>query len=294
MCLCRFVGPERLLVLSEKQKDQTLMQLVNTTNGSVVAETLGPEADYSSGHANFHTGLFIGESSYDTLLTIQTAGDKLQFSTYECGQIYSGPRIGPDGQCYVIVHYQLYRVEGDQKQPVMPGSNCICFHPPAKVYCGGGYADRSGESNLHVADLQSGENFKISWGNEPIDEIVLADNERLLVSNTISETYSGRYPNATVTLYSVAGRKKEWSLTISDLKPKRRVILASAPEEGWTLIQTGTLLKRIALQDGNTTHVLQKHPKEFVTARWLVSKKLLYIARKPDRNKPGMLEAYSI
>ena len=294
-CLCRFVGPERCLVLSKKQTDQTLIQLVSAADGSVVAEALGPKAYYSDCDTDPHTGLFVGQSSYDTLLTISTAGDKIEFLTWKCGQIYSpGPKIGPDGKCYVIVHYHLYRMDGKQKTPIIAGGQCMYFGASNKIYCGGGYADRSGESALHIADLDSGTASEIPWGKEPIDEIAPAGGGRLLIANIISEVHVGRFPNAVVTMLSAANRKKEWSLTIGDLKPWRSAILVTAPEEGWALIQTGKLLKLIAIQDGKTIRVLPKQSQEFVTAKWLVSKKLLYVARNPDRKAAGMLECYSI
>lgn len=293
-CLCRFVGPERLLVISEKQKEQTLLQLINTTDGSVVAEILGPAAYYDVGQVNLPTGSFVGKSSYDTLLTIETANDDIQFSTCIYGQISSEPSFGPDGRCYTIFRNQLYRIEGDQKQVIMQGSNCLCFQPPDKVYCGGGYPDRSDESNLYVADLRRDETSKIPWGNEPINEIALAGKERLLIANTIDAAYNALYPNATLTLFSVSSRKAEWSLAVSGLKPGRSVILETAPKEGWTLIQTGSLLKLINLEDGHVTQVLPKQSQEIVTAQWLASKSLLYIARKPSHDRSGMLECYSV
>ena len=294
-CLCRFVGPERLLVVSEKEKDQSLIQLVNTNDGAVIDQAVGPKAYYSSGDANPRTGLFVGQKSYDALLIVQTAGDKIAVSTYECGQIYSpGPKIGPDGQCYVIIHYALYRIDGNAKRSIMEGNNCICFEGPANVYCGSGHADRSGESALFIADLKTGATSKIPWGREPIDEIALAGNGRLLLANDISEVHMGRYPNAVVALVSLAGGKKEWSLTIGDLKPRCKVILASAPEENWALIQTGAMLKLIALQNGATIRVLPKQPQEILSANWLPSKKLLYITRNPGSKKPGSLECYTV
>ena len=272
------------------------MQLVNTTDGSVIAKMLGPEVYYNFGDANARTALFVGQSSYDTLLTVQAVDDKLEFSTCKVGQIGSpGPKIGPDGQCYVMDAVRgLHLVKGDQWGRLMAGDHCICFDPPAKVYCGDGFHDRSGESALHIADRNSGVNSEIPWGREPIDEITLAGNDRLLIANHTLESQMGRYPNAVVTLLSVTSQKKEWSLTIGDLKPFRSVVLASAPEEGWALIQTGSLLKLIALQDSNTIRVLPKQPQEFVAARWLSTRKLLYIARNPDHKKPGVLECYSI
>lgn len=298
-CRCMFVAPERVLILSKKSEDESVIQLVNTTDGSVVAEAQGPKVYFHYGAADPNKGFFVTESSYDTLLMIQTGEDKLEFSTYECGQIYGpGPMIGPDGKCYVIVHYRLYRIEDKQKKQIMPGNNCICFDPTGKVYCGGGFADRSGESALHIADIESGDINEIPYGREPIDQIALAGPGRLLLANIVNEIHAGRYPNAVVTLFSIPDRKKIWSLEIKDLKPWREPVLLSVPEEGWALIQTGKLLKQISLENGKTLRVLPKQTQEFVEARWLESKKIFYISRNPERGyrkrAPGLIECYRV
>jgi len=159
------------------------------------------------------------------------------------------------------------------------------------VYCGGGYHDRSGASALNMTDLEAGVTSAISWGREPVSEIAPAGRDHLLIA---SETdIWGRYASS-VTMFSVANRSKEWSLTISDLPRMRPVILTSVPEEGWALIQTRNLLKLIALEDGKAIRVLPKESQHFATAEWLASKKLLYIAGNPIKEHPGMLECYQI
>ncbi|MDD5312213.1 MAG: hypothetical protein PHO26_04175 [Dehalococcoidia bacterium] len=292
--LLRFVSPERVLVLSEKQENQILIQLVNTIDGSVLAESIWPNKIYGYADSDPLTGLFVVEISYDNLLIINTANDKLELSTYKCGQIYlPGPKIGPDGKLYFIEHFQLYCVEGNQQRSLASADHCICFRGTT-VYCGGGHSDRSGKSALHIGDLNSSIFHEIPWGNEPINEIAIAGDDRLLIANNVSEVHIGRYPNAVVTLFSIASQKKEWSLTIGDLKPWRNVILVSVPAEGWALIQTGKFLKRISLKDGKPMNVLPKQMQEVVTANWLSSRNLLYVARCLDQNKPGLLECYRI
>ena len=297
-CRCMFVAPERVLVLSKKGEDESTIQLVNTADGSVVAEVQGPRVYFSYGAADTKTGFFVTESSYDTLLMIQTSGDKLEFSTYECGQIYPpGPLIGPDGKCYLIHHYRLYRIEDNRMKEIMPGHNCICFDPAGKVYCGGGFADRSGKSALHIADLESGCVSEIPYGREPINQIASAGPGRLLLANIVSAIHVVRYPNAVVTLFSISDRNKVWSLEIKDLKPERSPVLLSVPDEGWALIQTGKLFKQISLHDGKTLRVSPKKPEELVEAKWLPSKRLIYISRNPVRGYkrgPGTVECYKV
>src|SRR5205823_7076021 len=68
-----------------------------------------------------------------SLVIVEAAGDKLVYRTVETSQIYQpGPRFGPDGNIYVIVHYHLYRIEGDQKIDIMRGNNCICIDPAGR------------------------------------------------------------------------------------------------------------------------------------------------------------------
>jgi hypothetical protein len=298
-CICKFVGQERVLVFSKKGENESAVQLVNAKDGTVVAETQGPKAYYSDKAADTKTGLFVTESAYDTLLMIQTGNDRLELSAYNCGQIYQpGPMIGPDGKCYVIVHYNLYCVENQRMKSIMPGDHCICFDSAGKVYCGGGYYDRSGESALHLADIQSGSSTKIPYGTEPINQIALAGPGRLLLANTVDDRSVARYPNATVTLFSVTEQRKIWNIEINDLKPWRNPLLLSVPDEKWMLIQTGTLIKQISLHDGKTLRVLPKTANEHIEARWLASKKLLYISRNPvvpyRPHGLGTLECYKI
>ncbi len=296
-CRCMFVEPERVLILNEKGKDETTIRLVNTRDGSIVAESMGPKAYFSRGAADAKAGFFVTESSYDTLLMMKTNGNELDWATYKCGQICNpGPVIGPDGKCYVIIHYHLYRIDDGSMNGIMKGDNCICFDPAGKVYCGGGYPDRSGESALHIADIQSGIVTEIPYGTEPIDQIALAGTGRLLLANIVDERYVGRYPNAKVTLFSLPEQRKIWSLEIRDLKPWRNPVLVSVPGEDWALIQTWTLLKKISLQDGKNRGVIPNRTQDYVEARWLASKRLLYITRNPvgtnGQRGPGVVECY--
>jgi len=296
-CRCVFVEPERVLILSEEGKDRTAIRLVNARVGSIVAESEGPKAYFSRSAADAKTGSFVTESSYDTLLMVKASGNELDWATYKCGQICGrGPKIGPDGKCYVIVHYHLYRVDDGGMNRVMKGDNGICFDPAGKVYCGGGYPDRSGESALHIADIQSGTVTEIPYGTEPIDQIALAGPGRLLLASIVDERYVGRYPNATVTLFSLPEQRKIWSLEISDLKPWRDPILVSVPSEDWALIQTGSLLKKISLQDGKNLGVIPNRTQDYVEARCLTSRKAVYITRNPvgayRQRGLGMIECY--
>jgi hypothetical protein len=293
----KFVGQERILVLSKKNENESVIQLIDTEDGTIITESLGPKAYNSS--ADPKTGRFVAESALFTLLMIETAGDNIGLSTYKCGQIYSpGPMIGPDGNCYAIIYYQLCRITPKEKTGIMGGDHCICFDPEGKVYCGGGYFDRSGESALHVADLKTGSSTEIPYGRDPINKIALAGPGRLLLANIVDDRSVSKYPNAFVTLFSVPERKKIWDIKISDLKPWRNPLLLSVPDEDWALLQTGTLIKQISLQDGSTLRVLPKTIDENIEARWLALKKILYISRNtimPYRPpSPGTLECYKI
>jgi hypothetical protein len=176
----------------------------------------------------------------------------------------------------------------------MRGSNCICFDPAGRVYCGGGYSDRSGDSAIHIADLSSNTAVEIPWGREPVDSIALAGNYRVLVANEVSTVHAGRYPNAVVTLVSLDDRKKHWSITIGDLKPGRDPILLSVPEEQWALLQTGRLLKRISLADGSLIQTASKQIEEYITAEWLASQRHLCLTRRPGGEGAGTVEFYRI
>lgn len=295
-CLASFVGPQRLLVVSQRGMERWQWQLVNTDDGSVVAKALGPEA-FRCG-ADIRTGVFFALSVWETYV-VQTAGDRLEFSTCKNppGAFTYGPWIGPDGKCYVISNCHVHRLEGSRMSRFMPGDHCICFDPPTRLYCGGGCYDWSGPSALHIGDIKGGETSVVPWGREPIDQIALAGNDRLLLASCPVPTLGPSHPPG-VTLLSMASWTKEWKQTIDDLAPLRNVILTVVPEEGWALIESGALLKVVALKDGRTLRTLRKQHSEYIVARWLSSRKLLYIAsnrdRTPDWEKPGVLECYSM
>lgn len=303
-CQCAFVGCARLLVVSGLSDGESLAQLVNTGDGSVVAELKLPRVSfhplYRVTDANVNTGTFVAGGwppLHETVLMLKATDDGIALSTCRLGGDVDppGPRIGTDGKCYAIERSdKLVRIEGGAARRVGPGRNCICFTPSGWVYCGGGYADRSGESALRAANLSSGQVFEVPWGKEPIDEIALAGEDELLLANEVSKFHVGRYPIAVVTLFSVARRRKRWSLEISDLKPYHNPIPLSVPDEGWALIQTGRMCKRIRLADGQATHALPKEPAQVLRARWLASQRLLYVARNADFGKAGLLECYRL
>jgi hypothetical protein len=291
---CFFVGSDRLLVSTHlTDEGQVHLTLFDAQNGRKAAEIDVPDCRFHNPCARHNTKTIVAQKDWSNLLVLEMESDDLMYKTIGTGQIDSpGPRFGPDGELYVISGSALYRVEGDDKVRVMDGSHCFCFDPAGKIYCGGGYSDRSGTSALWVADLNSGSTFDIPWGQEPIEVIEWAGDNRLLVANKVDETYAARYPNVIVTLFSVAEWEKKWTIEIADLKPERNPVLLSEPREGWALIQTGKLLKRTSLQDGNAVCIIQKQLPELIGAEWLPSKRLMYLSRNPDRDSAGMLECY--
>jgi hypothetical protein len=245
------------------------------------------ECYFSNAAVRHDTRTIAAEKETHALVIVEAAGDKLEYRTVKTGQIYTpGPRFGPDGNLYVIVFFHLYRIEGDRTVDVMPGDHCICFDPAGRVYCGGGYSDRSGDSAIHVADLSSNTTFDVPWGREPVDNIALAGDNCVIAANAIDSTYAARYPDAVVTLVSVADGRRRWSLTIRDLKPYHAPLLLSVPEQQWALVQTGRLLKRISLVDGSTIQTAPKQVDEYITAAWIPAESFLCLWRVTRR--PGL------
>jgi hypothetical protein len=295
---CAFVGPERLLVLSPNKMDEPLiplLQLVDTVNGKIVAEKLGPRMS-SKGDADLRTGQFVADALFN-LVVVQTAGDKIEFSSLDSGQTETSPKIGPDGKCYVTLPAMgLYRIDENGKTPIMPGKNCIHFEPPNQVYCGGGHYDRSGASALNIANLETNVTSAIPWGFDPVYQIASAGKDCLLIASCSGGSMSRR-DSAVVTLFSLVENKKVWSFEVNDLPQGPniyRVLLTSAPEEGWAFIQTGNALKVIALEDGKVIRRLPKEPQVWTWAKWLASRKLLYLGGNPYMERPGLLECFRI
>ncbi len=290
---CRFITLNRLVLFTKIDDKHTAVKLLNALDGSIVHEATVEASSSSSLSAHTEQGIIVIGTVFN-VFTIQIVNDQLKITTLKCGQIYAGPTIGPDAKGYVIIGSNLSRIDDETLHTIMKGSNCICFQGASSVYCGGGYGDRSGTSALHIGDLSTGESFEIPWGSEPIDQIEPAGPGHVLTANKIYETNMGRYPNAIVTMVSIGDRKKIWTTQISDIKPYRKPILISVPDEAWAILQTGSWFKRISLEDGNATQVIRKSPSDYAEAIWLPSKRLLYIAHNPDRNKPGVLECYKI
>ena len=305
--ICAFVGNQRLLVLT-KQDMVFPIQLLNTDKGSVIGKTI-PQTDKKSlnnSDSDPRIGLFVvnlGFGSPGQLLLVQVTGDKINSHTIECRQLFGGPKIGTDGKVYVI-RGGLHRTEDDQKLSKFVGSDMRhCIHFASKleephgysIYCGGGFGDRSGPSSLHIVDPDSRTDSRIAWGIEPVSEIYSAGNDRLLIASRGhgNPAMGVSYP-AKLSLFSVTDGEKEWNITIDDLQPYQKVILATMPEEGLALIQTGKLLKLITIGNCNIIAALPKKENEFAIAKWLPSKRYLYIARTPGRREPGIMECYRI
>jgi hypothetical protein len=294
---CAFVGPERLLVVSSKynKEDQSLIQLVNTADGRSITEKIGP-FNYTGWYdTDPHTGLYV--YGLFTLEAIQTAGDKIEITTWQSGQLGEpGPRIGPDGKIYFIAYWNLQRTDGDKVTPIMPGNNCIHFEGQSKVYCGGGFHDRSEGGSLNIFDIMSGKKKSIQWGYDPVSQIMPAGRGRLLISSSCGGTLRAIF-TAKITLFSIAKEIKEWSIIIDDLPWGSYIhypLLISAPEEGWALIKTGKSLKVISLEDGNTIGLLKRKFQFLLWAKWLASRELLYLASIPHEGEPGFMECYRI
>jgi len=293
LCCCRFVGIDRLLVMSEGPRGSTTapgVLLVDTNDGRLVAKTTASTTVYSA-DSDPRTGLYVGGGVFD-IITIRAAGDRLEMSVFKSHQVdLPGPKIGPDGKHYFISAWRLHRIDGDKATVVMDATHCIYPEPPGKIYCGGGYHDRSGASALNILDLETGSTSALPWGREPVSQIFPGGDGHLLID---SETdIWGKYPSG-VTRFCLADKSKKWSLTISGLPQMRPVILETAPAEGWGLIQTRAALNMIALEDGKTLRSLPRESQHFATAKWLPSRRLLYIAGNPFKERAGMLECYRL
>jgi hypothetical protein len=291
--LCRFVSPSRIVVLSETGEKQTKLQLVEVEKGIVIAEIDGPKMYYFDGDAHTEQGIIVVRSGSNEITRVETKGDHLSIITIKGGQVFKpGPKFGPDGKCYANILYEFCRVEKDKSVPLMPGNNCIGFAQPATAFSGSGYGDRSGESSLHIANLASGQISEIPWENEPIDEIVSAGKDHMLLANIVDMVYIGRFPNCTVTMLNLVNQKKEWSIIIRDSKPYHEIIHTVEAEDGWALIQSGSAVKFVSLENGRVLRYIPKKLQEFTTAMLIKSKRLLYLTRKPSVDEPGTLECY--
>jgi len=292
-CQCRFVSQSRLLVIFPTNEDQSKIQLLDVEKGTVIDEIAGPKVIYTKCDVNIEKGSFVMQNGSHELLWVETESDRLSLINSKCGQIFNpGPRFGPDGKCYANVDFHFSRVEKDKTNPLMQGYNCIGFTSPATAFSGGGYGDRSGKSELHIANLATGQISEVPWGNEPIQEIFSVDKDRVLLANIVDIVNIGHYPNCTVTLLNLANLKKEWSITISDTKPYHEIILAVEPEDGWALIQSGSAVRFISLANSEVIRYISKIPGEFTTARILKSKRQIYLTKKPGRDEAGTLECY--
>lgn len=294
---CTFVGNDRLLVKTKLTKEikNVNLALFDAASGKKVCEIDAAECYFSNPSVNHDTRTIAAEMDTFNLMILDAADDKLVYRTIKTGQIYHpGPKFGPDGKIYLIVHFTLYRIEEDKMVQVMKGDHCICFDPAGKIYSGGGYGDRSGDSFFHVADLKSGATTDISWGRDPVSQIELAGEGEVLIATTVDQAYAAKNPNAIVSLFSLGGKKKKWTIEINDLKPYVRPVLASAPKEGWALLQTGRSLKQISLKDGKTLKTIAKQPQEIAGATWLPTKKMMGVTRIPAANSLGTLEWFKM
>ncbi|NJD10301.1 MAG: hypothetical protein FIB01_07600, partial [Gemmatimonadetes bacterium] len=97
-CLFRFVGLDRLLVLSGPRNERGRILLINTSDGSVIDATNPIKLEYDVGDSDYRKGLFVGRETHRSLLFVDAAGDRIVVSPLRVDdQIDIGPRIGPDG-----------------------------------------------------------------------------------------------------------------------------------------------------------------------------------------------------
>jgi hypothetical protein len=297
-CKCMFVGPDRLLVINaiytkDYSVSKTLYLLVNTTSGRVVARKDGPYCTPPLHGGEGHMGIYIAVNNHGEVITVDTRGDKIEFPTWRGeSDAIAHPRFGPDGKMYFILDGTLHRLDGDKPIPLQTGGNFIQFVPPSMICCGTGYMDRSGPSGLHIFDMESGLTSSLSWGNDPVSKIALAGTDHLVVASDGGSMSRPVY--SLISLLSLKEQKKEWSITINDLPIFYGSLQTSAPEDGWALIQTGKGLILVALEDGKTLGLMPREPQIWTWAKWLTSKKLLYFAGNPVKEKPGLMECFKI
>jgi len=297
---CRFVGNDRILVISELQSNEknrftgVRLALYEIIKGSKLAEVDIPDFRFQNAIVRHSTGTVASTDSFK-LFILETADDRLTYTTLKTDQILApGPSFAHDEKLYVMFMDGLYCVEGEKKNRIMGGANCVCFLSSGKVYCGGGNSDFSGDSALQIGDLNTGAFNSISWGKVPIHQIEPAGNKDILTANLAagSRQNTGRF--AFISYFSLTDESKRWAVCLDNLAEWRNPLLTSSPEEGWALVTTGSFIRRISLPTGKSIEMIPALPEEFVEARWLSSVRLLCIARNPNEWSPGKLEWYKI
>jgi hypothetical protein len=295
----RFISPDRLLLASPDNMDKPtddLYQLINSANGTVIARAKKEHMRTEMNVDLSRRCVVTEDVNAHEIVTIHTAGDRVEMSSWKSdNQIDTTlPRLGPDGKIYYFLFNGLYRLDGDTPTRVMPGRACVYFEPPAKIYCGEGYHDRSGSGNLNILNLDTGETSSVNWGVDPVSQIAPAGKGDLIITSCCGGTFDKSF-NAHVSRYAVEQKSKVWSFSIDDLPWGQFIhypLLLSVPEEGWALIQTGHAIKMIDLKDGKTISQLPQEFKHWVDAKWLASKRLLYLSSASL--KSGTMECFKL
>lgn len=292
-----FVAGGRLLVAFPLEVSSARLMVLDTESGKELASKDVPDFKFYSLCANKAGENIAAQKDSESLLVVSTADNKLTYSLVRTGSTYGPtPYFAPNGRLYALHYRTFFSIEDDKAVRITSTNeaNSVAFDSAGKVYFGGGFSDRSGEATLQVVDLYSGESSEIPWGREPIDVIEPLGDDKLLLGSMVAEATAFQYSKSQVTLFRVNERKREWSIEFTDLPPYHSSVLLSVPEDGWTLLQSGRLLKRVSLDNGEVLEEFPKEKNEFVQAQWLGAQRMLYISRNRSKSTDGTLELYKI
>ncbi|MFO8068665.1 MAG: tetratricopeptide repeat protein [Alkalibacterium sp.] len=292
-----FVAGGRLLVAIPLEASLARLVLLDVESGKELSSEVVPEFKYYTLCANNTGETIAAQKDSESLLVVYIADDKLTYRLVRTGQTYGPtPYFAPNGKLYAVHYQTFFSIEGDKAVPVTNTNeaNSVAFDSAGKVYFGGGFSDRSGEASLQIVDLDSCASSEMPWSRDPIDVIEPVGDDKLLLGNMVAESTAFQYPKSNVSLFRITDRKKEWNIEFSDLPSYHSPVLLSVPENGWTLLQSGRLLKRVSLDNGEVLEEFPKEKNEFVQARWLASKRMLCVSRNRSKSAGGTLELYKI
>lgn len=292
-----FVDSRRLLVASPLLTSWVRLVLIDAESGRELASKEVPNFAFYSLVVNNAGDTVAAKIDQENLLVVSITADMLTYRVVRVGKTYGPePYFAPDGRLYAYLHQNFFRIEDDRAIHVTTtaGYRSVAFDLEGKVYFGGGFYDRSGPSSLEVFELNSGKSHSISLGREPIDVITPLGDDKLLFGNMVDERNAFQYSKSHVSLLRVSEQKKLWSIELTDIAPHHSPILLSVPEEGWALLESGRLLKRVSLDNGEILEVFPKEKPEFIQAQWLGSYRMLCVSRNRSKDEPGKLDIYRI
>lgn len=293
-----FINHDRLIVvytietvIDTYSNFELAISLLNAVDGSVLAHLTsagyGPSWYRDNGWVNAKHGIALLWNNKGPLL-LSAVDDGLKLS--HCDQTWCGDNItiSGEGAIYFESSGDLCRYFDASKnfRRVARGGNDICVHEDGPVICGGGHKDGSGDCYLSVYDPAAGLGRVFDNGRDPVFEVSSAGPGQVLVCcGTAKEKMA---------LLSFATNQRHWEKPFRGFWGGGYSIIATAPSEGWALVQGRDGISCVSIKDFCALWTIPRVAGEVVHGIWVSKQRHIYLCRYPTEKADGAIECFAV